>query len=41
MESNYRSGINKILNMYHIELVVYDEIEFFRKYDDDEFSYPY
>jgi len=24
-----------------IELLVYDEIEYFRKYDDPEFNYPF
>ncbi len=26
---------------FDMEVVVYDEVEKFRKYDDDEFSYPY
>jgi len=33
--------MNKLLKSFFFEIVIYDETEFFREWDDDEFNYPY
>ena len=33
--------INQQFEQFEFELHIYDEVEFFRGYDDPEFNYPY
>jgi hypothetical protein len=40
-QKSYLADINKKLKLLSIEVVVYDETEFFRDYDDPNFSYPF
>ena len=37
----YRAQITKMLNTFDIELVVYDETEYFRAWNDPLFTYPF
>lgn len=37
----YKDQINSMLNTLNIDLVAYDETEYFRQYDDELFNYPY
>jgi hypothetical protein len=40
-EKFYISEINSALSQFDIDLVVYDEVEYFRQYFEDDFDYPY
>jgi hypothetical protein len=33
--------LNARIKEFDIELVVYDEVEYFKQWDDDSFNYPY
>lgn len=37
----YQDKINKKLTLYNYDLVVYDEIEFFKTSDAEDFNYPF
>ena len=37
----YESSIAELFATYDYDLVIYDEIENFRNYNDDQFHYPY
>ena len=38
---NYTAYIDNIFSKIEFELVLYDEVEYFKQYDDPEFNYPY
>jgi hypothetical protein len=33
--------INELFEQFEFELNTYDEVEYFKKYNDPEFNYPY
>lgn len=37
----YEVKIQTMMKTFDIELVVYDETEYFREFDDPEFNYPF
>ena len=37
----YKNHVNNLFGAFEFELVMYDEQEYFKKYNDDEFFYPY
>jgi hypothetical protein len=37
----YERYINGIFQEFEFELVIYDEVEYFKKYTHEEFFYPY
>jgi hypothetical protein len=37
----YKDKIEKMLESFKVELVVYDESEYFRAYNDPQFNYPF
>ena len=38
---DFTDYINGILEQFSFELVIYDEVEYFKKYNHPEFFYPY
>mmetsp|Transcript_38762 Transcript_38762/g.58941 ORF Transcript_38762/g.58941 Transcript_38762/m.58941 type:complete len:115 (-) Transcript_38762:698-1042(-) len=40
-KEDFESEFSQTLEKFDLELVVYDEVEFFRKHEDDQFNYPY
>lgn len=38
---DYEQYINGIFQEFEFELVIYDEVEYFKKYTHEEFFYPY
>lgn len=38
---NFKNYINDLFTEFEFELVVYDEVEYFKKYNNPEFFYPY
>lgn len=37
----YKNHVNNLFGAFEFELVMYDEQEYFKKYNDDDFFYPY
>ena len=40
-QSEFETYIDGLLQSFDIELIVYDEVENFKSYDDPEFNYPF
>jgi hypothetical protein len=40
-QADYFNHVNLIFSNFEYELVMYDEQEYFKKFNDDEFFYPY
>jgi hypothetical protein len=40
-QESYEEYINEIFGTIKFELVLYDEVEYFKNYNDPEFNYPY
>jgi hypothetical protein len=38
---DFEEHINNLLSEFDYELVIYDEVEYFKNYKDPEFDYPY
>ena len=38
---NFEAYIDGIFKEFEFELVIYDEVEYFKKYTHEEFFYPY
>jgi hypothetical protein len=41
MYKNYKQEVTDLFHEFQIELIVNDEVEQFRNYDDTQFYYPY
>lgn len=41
VQEEYREYIDALFSEIEFELVLYDEVEYFKKYDNSEFDYPY
>ena len=41
LQTEYSTYINELMQSFKIELVLYDEVEYFKKHDDPQFNYPY